>query len=149
MIVYAILGANVASPLIRGVGCDRCCNDVEWLHRDFGLLLVNVFDTSEAARALRLPNIGLAYLVKRYLGVEMDKTQRAEDWRLRPLPQLMLRYARSDTHFLLALHQHLLNAVLDLGASCGCPLPWLHHPHRIPEPHISTCHRHSPATQVC
>ena len=62
MIVYAISGANVVSSLIRGVGCHRCCNDAEWLHRDSGRLRFNVVDTSEAARALRLPNIDRAYL---------------------------------------------------------------------------------------
>ena len=41
-------------------GADR---DVEWLQRDFGIYVVNMFDTGQAARVLRLPSKGLAYLL--------------------------------------------------------------------------------------
>ena len=68
----------------------RCTNDIVWLHRDFGLRVANVFDTSEAARVLQLPNIGLAFLLNKFLGVRIDKSLRAEDWRRRPLPQAMV-----------------------------------------------------------
>lgn len=36
--------------------------DVEWLQKDFGLYLVNLFDTGQAARVLGLKSFGLAYL---------------------------------------------------------------------------------------
>ena len=35
------------------------------------------------------------------------------DWRVRPLPAEMLVYARSDTHFLLNIYDHLRNALLE------------------------------------
>ena len=38
-------------------------SDVEWLQRDFGLYLVNMFDTGQAARTLGMKQFGLAYLL--------------------------------------------------------------------------------------
>ena len=35
------------------------------------------------------------------------------DWRIRPLPEEMLLYARSDTHFLLNIYDHLRNDLLE------------------------------------
>ena len=52
-------------------GADR---DVEWLQRDFGIYVVNMFDTGQAARVLRLPAKGLAYLLQHHCGVTADKT---------------------------------------------------------------------------
>lgn len=86
-----------------------------WLHRDFGLRVANVFDTSEAARVLQLPNIGLAFLLNKFLGVRIDKSLRAEDWRRRPLPQAMVQYARADTHHLCALRSHMMQDLLELS----------------------------------
>ena len=47
-------------------------SDIVWLHRDFGLYIVNLFDTGQAARVLSFPRFGLAYLLKHYCGVEAD-----------------------------------------------------------------------------
>ena len=33
--------------------------DVQWLQRDFGIYVVNMFDTGQAARVLELPSKGL------------------------------------------------------------------------------------------
>lgn len=85
-------------------GCD---SDVLWLQRDFGVYLVNVFDTGQAARALALPSAGLAHLLQRYAGVNADKQYQTADWRERPLPAEMLRYAREDTHYLLGIYDRL------------------------------------------
>ena len=38
--------------------------DIQWLQKDFGLYVVNAFDTSQAARVLSLPHFSLAYLLK-------------------------------------------------------------------------------------
>jgi exosome complex exonuclease RRP6 len=51
-------------------GC-RC--DVVWLQRDFGLYLVNVFDTGEAARVLNYPSLGLAHLLETFCKVKAQK----------------------------------------------------------------------------
>ena len=46
-----------------------------------------------------------------------DKRYQLADWRIRPLPDDMLRYARSDTHFLLYIYDSLRNALLDRSKS--------------------------------
>ncbi|KAL7273352.1 exosome nuclease subunit [Rhizina undulata] len=86
--------------------------DIIWLQRDFGLYLVGLFDTHHAAMALGFPGLGLAYLLKKYVDFDADKQYQLADWRIRPLPQEMLDYARSDTHFLLYIFDHLRNELL-------------------------------------
>ena len=85
-------------------GCD---SDVVWLQRDFGVYLLNVFDTGQAARLLAYPSFGLAHLLKRHAGVTANKALALEDWRVRPLPPAMQRYAQEDTHWLLAVYDRL------------------------------------------
>ena len=79
-------------------------HDVEWLQRDFGLYIVNMFDTGQAARVLSLQSKGLAYLLQHYCAVTADKKYQLADWRIRPLSEEMLKYAREDTHYLLYIY---------------------------------------------
>ena len=58
-------------------------SDVEWLQRDFGLYVVNMFDTGQAARVLGLARFSLAHLLKHYCQVEADKQYQLADWRIR------------------------------------------------------------------
>ena len=90
--------------------------DVQWLQRDFGIYVVGMFDTGQAARVLDLPSKGLAYLLSHYCGVSADKRFQLADWRLRPLTNDMLEYARGDTHHLLYVHDRLKQ---QLEASSG------------------------------
>ncbi|XP_075257895.1 exosome complex component 10-like [Convolutriloba macropyga] len=92
-------------------GCD---SDVLWFQRDFGLYLVNVFDTGQAARALNYPTFALSYLLKRYVNFDAQKEYQMADWRQRPLPNEMLDYARMDTHALLYIADNLRNALYEL-----------------------------------
>ena len=57
--------------------------DIEWLQRDFGLYIVNMFDTGQAARVLQLARFSLAFLLKEYCGIAADKQYQLADWRLR------------------------------------------------------------------
>jgi len=82
-------------------------SDVVWLQRDFGLYIVNLFDTGQAARELQLPSCGLAALLKRFCQVSTDKSYQLADWRVRPLTAPMVQYARIDTHYLLHLYDLL------------------------------------------
>ena len=82
-------------------------SDMIWLQRDFGIYVVNMFDTGQAAHALELPSFGLAYLLKQYCGIKAEKKYQLADWRLRPLSREMINYARSDTHSLLYVHDRL------------------------------------------
>mmetsp|Transcript_8341 Transcript_8341/g.12143 ORF Transcript_8341/g.12143 Transcript_8341/m.12143 type:complete len:920 (+) Transcript_8341:32-2791(+) len=79
-------------------------SDVIWLQRDFGIYVVNLFDTHQAAIELSLPSRSLASLLKIYAGVTVDKTHQLSDWRERPLPKDMLQYAQSDTHYLIDIY---------------------------------------------
>ena len=82
-------------------------SDMIWLQRDFGIYVVNMFDTGQAARILELPSFGLAYLLKQYCGIKAEKKYQLADWRLRPLSREMINYARSDTHSLLYVYDRL------------------------------------------
>lgn len=82
-------------------GADR---DIVWLQRDFGIYICNLFDTGQASRILKLERNSLEYLLHHYCGVTANKEYQNADWRLRPLPDEMLRYAREDTHYLLCIY---------------------------------------------
>ena len=76
-------------------------SDVLWLQRDFGLYVLGLVDTGQAARVLGLPSAGLAHLLERFAGFKPNKAFQMADWRVRPLPDDLADYARCDTHFLL------------------------------------------------
>jgi exosome complex exonuclease RRP6 len=82
-------------------------SDVLWLQRDFGLYLVNLWDTFNGARALMLPACSFAYLLEYYCRKHTDKKFQLADWTTRPLSEEMLRYAQMDTHYLLYIYDRL------------------------------------------
>lgn len=82
-------------------GADR---DIMWLQRDFGIYVCNLFDTGQASRVLKLERHSLEYLLHHFCDVTANKQYQNADWRLRPLPDEMLRYAREDTHYLLHIN---------------------------------------------
>lgn len=90
-------------PLKKKVmhGADR---DIAWLQRDFGIYVCNLFDTGQASRVLQLERNSLEYLLQHFCGVTANKEYQNADWRLRPLPDEMIRYAREDTHYLLYIY---------------------------------------------
>lgn len=89
--------------------------DIQWLQRDLSLYVVNMFDTHQAAKQLYLPYLSLAYLLKRYCNVDPDKHFQMADWRIRPLPEKLMKYAREDTHYLLHIKDVLKNALIDIA----------------------------------
>ncbi|KAJ3794444.1 hypothetical protein GGU11DRAFT_689806 [Lentinula aff. detonsa] len=92
-------------------------SDIVWLQQDFNIYIVNLFDTFHASKILGFPRHGLANLLEMYCDLTPDKRYQLADWRIRPLPQEMLDYARSDTHFLLYIYDNLRNALLDRAVS--------------------------------
>ncbi|KAL4425764.1 hypothetical protein ABPG75_009780 [Micractinium tetrahymenae] len=92
-------------------------NDVAWLQRDFGLFLVNIFDTEKACQVLGFQQRNLGMLLHCFCGVSIDKSlgQRA-DWRQRPLPPHLVEYARRDVHHLLDIADHLGQLLLQAAA---------------------------------
>ncbi|KAI7883627.1 hypothetical protein K492DRAFT_205290 [Lichtheimia hyalospora FSU 10163] len=87
-------------------------SDINWLQRDFGLYIVNMFDTYFATKLLEFPQHSLAFLLKKYCSVDADKKYQLADWRIRPLPEEMLKYARSDTHYLLYIYDCVRNELI-------------------------------------
>ncbi|KAM0754789.1 hypothetical protein T439DRAFT_309597 [Meredithblackwellia eburnea MCA 4105] len=82
-------------------------SDIIWLQRDFGIYVVGLFDTYHATMVLKHERHGLANLLEKYANFEADKRYQLADWRIRPLPKEMLHYARSDTHYLLDIYDHV------------------------------------------
>lgn len=91
-----------SDPNIRKVlhGADY---DIRSLYRDFGIEIKTLFDTHIAARLLGIPETGLASLLKKRLGIALDKKYQKKDWSERPLSPAMLAYAVHDTCHLLRL----------------------------------------------
>ncbi|OJD35991.1 exosome component 3-5 exonuclease [Diplodia corticola] len=87
--------------------------DAIWLQRDLGLYLVGLFDTHHAARALGYAGGSLAFLLQKFVNFNAQKQYQMADWRMRPLPQELFDYARSDTHFLLYIYDNMRNELVD------------------------------------
>ncbi|XVE62512.1 hypothetical protein DITRI_Ditri06bG0123600 [Diplodiscus trichospermus] len=103
-------------------GADR---DIVWLQRDFGIYLCNLFDTGQASKVLKLERNSLEYLLHHFCEVTANKEYQNADWRLRPLPDEMLRYAREDTHYLLYIYDLMRIKLLSMpkeSEHCDGPL---------------------------
>ena len=85
--------------------------DLRILARHHDIRVENVFDTLVAAELLNEPEIGLAALLQRYLGISVDKKFQKADWSRRPLPEPMLSYAAGDTSHLIELRDILAEAL--------------------------------------
>lgn len=81
--------------------------DIYGLNHDFGFTFANLYDTMIAARTLGFEALGLNHLLLHYFGIELDKRFQKADWGARPLNAELINYARFDTHYLLALRDHL------------------------------------------
>ncbi len=87
--------------------------DVLWLQRDFGIYLVNMFDTQQASRHLNFRANSLAYLLKELCAIDTNKAYQLADWRQRPLSANMKLYARTDTHYLLEIYDKLRVSLIE------------------------------------
>lgn len=102
----APLGKLLAQPAMEVVIHDADY-DLRILARDHGIRVENVFDTLIAAELVNEPEIGLAALLRKYQGLEIDKKFQKADWSKRPLPKPMLDYAAGDTSHLIAVRDIL------------------------------------------
>lgn len=82
-------------------------NDVLGLKRDFHFRIQGVFDTAIACKLLGYQHLGLAKVLEKHFGVQLNKKWQRYDWGKRPLKQEQLDYAMLDTHYLIPL-RHLL-----------------------------------------
>ena len=69
---------DLFSQVMHGADWDIC-----WLQRDFGLYVVNLFDTGQASRVLGLPRYSLAFLLDYCCKVKANKEYQLADWRVR------------------------------------------------------------------
>ncbi|KAJ3342683.1 exosome nuclease subunit [Entophlyctis luteolus] len=97
-------------------------SDVIWLQRDFACYIVGLFDTYHASKVLELEAHGLAFLLKNYCGVETNKKYQLADWRIRPIPKEMMKYARMDTHYLLYIYDRMRNDIVERDPDTKQPL---------------------------
>lgn len=89
--------------------------DLEVLHPVAGLASP-VFDTQIAAALAGMPaQVGYAELVRRMLGVELDKSHTRTDWSRRPLSAQQIAYALDDVRYLLPLRELLETELERLG----------------------------------
>ncbi|KAH7623572.1 putative Protein RRP6-like 3 [Nannochloris sp. 'desiccata'] len=101
-VIVSTLGPLFTNPnilkVVHGGG-----SDVIWLLRDFGIRLINIFDTEKCCQVLSYPpqHRSLKFLLYKFVGVQVDKTLQMADWRQRPLSTELMDYARSDVHWLL------------------------------------------------
>lgn len=105
----SLLAPLFRDPSIVKIGHGIGGLDVKSLHRDFGIFVLNAFDTYEAAQVLRLNPAGLAAVCRHYgllnsdVYVALKEEYQSTDWRVRPLTEPMIRYGRYDIHYLISL----------------------------------------------
>ncbi|HPA79942.1 MAG TPA: HRDC domain-containing protein [Thermoanaerobaculales bacterium] len=104
----------VANPALTVVmhGADY---DVRIIDRDYGARVGRLEDTQIMAQLLGEERTGLAHLLEREFGVELDKRHQRADWGARPLAPELVAYAAADTAFLIELAQRLHDRLEALG----------------------------------
>lgn len=74
--------------------------DIRVLDRDYGARVRGLEDTQIMAQLLGEPKTGLAALLERDVGVQLDKKHQRADWGRRPLSRELREYAAADTAYL-------------------------------------------------
>ena len=74
-----------------------------------------MFDTYIATQVLDFPRgcRSLAFLLHSVAKTVTDKKFQMADWRMRPLPQEMTKYARIDTHYMVKIYNELKTKLID------------------------------------
>jgi hypothetical protein len=114
--ISTYLGPLFSDPSIIKIGHGIGGMDCSSLHRDFGILVVNAFDTYEASAVLSQGKrgLGLAVLCRQYKlpewerYAELKSTYQRSEWQKRPLNSDALRYGRYDIRYLITLRKLLL-----------------------------------------
>lgn len=82
-------------------------NDIIELHRDYGAVIANIFDTQIGARFLGYQKSSLDALLEGFFGVEPGPSFQRFDWTRRPLPVEAAHYAAQDVAHLFRLFERL------------------------------------------
>lgn len=98
---------SLLAPVFANAGIEKVFHAAEYdifcLKRDFQFQFANLFDTMIAARILGWKNVGLGNILQEKFGVVLNKKMQRANWGARPLTDEQMTYARTDTHYLLAL----------------------------------------------
>ncbi len=89
--------------------------DLACLRRGYDFHVATLFDTRVAARTLGRTRTGLGDLLEEAFDVHLDKRHQRANWGKRPLPPMLLDYARLDTHYLLPLRDRLADELSQAG----------------------------------
>jgi ribonuclease D len=89
--------------------------DIRSLSRDFDITISGLFDTMISSQFLGEERFGLADVLRKYFGVELDKQYQRADWSKRPLSPEMIRYAAADTTYLHELVEILEAKLIEKG----------------------------------
>ena len=97
-----------ANPKIMKIlhGCD---SDTNWLQRDLTIYLRDVLDTHQAGKLLGVPTLSLFWVMSNYCGNDVDQLA---DWRIKPLTNDMVFYAREDSRYRIYLCTRLKNKLI-------------------------------------
>jgi hypothetical protein len=124
-LVPEVLGPIFSDPRIIKIGHGVMGGDVPALFRDFGIVIVNAFDTQEASACLGRGGLGLAALLEQWgcpskrEVASLKEQMKHTDWRLRPMTPLMLRYAVLDVHYLIPLYRLMVRELLVASMNTG------------------------------
>lgn len=115
----AIDDLSPLGPIFSDPGIEKIFHAVEYdvicLKRDFGFTFNHIFDTMIGARTLGWKKIGLGALLEEHFQVKANKKYQRANWGARPLEAKMLEYARTDTHYLIALRDIIQKELLAAG----------------------------------
>jgi ribonuclease D len=87
---------------------------------DLDVDVVNIFDTGRALRSMMKAGskgephlVSFEKLAEVFLNIRPNKYFQIAEWRLRPLPKVMLNYCRADAHYLQYIYAILTNLLRD------------------------------------
>jgi len=89
--------------------------DLRLLRKSLNFVPSSIFDTMLASRLLGIREFGLNNLVKRFLGVHLEKGPQKANWARRPLTQRMAEYALNDARYLKPLSDILRDQLMQKG----------------------------------
>ena len=116
-----VLSPLFSDPSIVKVGHAISTMDIPCLFRDFGIVIINGFDTQIAADTLGISKNGLVGVLDYYkccIVEDMSNSKmsmKSTDWRVRPLTAEMIKYTALDVHYLLPLYYIMCDALLHLS----------------------------------
>ena len=108
------LASTFGNKNIIKIGHGISSLDIQCLQRDFGIFVVNAFDTYEAAVTLGLKDKSLAKVCAYYqlldseLYLSLKREYQMSDWTKRPLTEQMILYGLYDVHYLVKLRTLLI-----------------------------------------